>query len=281
MKDFFVLVAHLLATLVKLMRPGGMRSVMAESLLLKHQLLVLNRGRKRAPILSPWDRLLLALTSLWIAPSRIQKLAVVLKPSTLLAFHKLLVRKKYQRLFTSTQKIRPGPKGPSDEIIAAILEIKNRNPRFGCPRIALEITHAFGIEIDKDVVRRVLEKYFHPRAGGGGPSWLTFIGHTKDSLWSVDFLRCESILLKSYLVMVVMDVFTRRIIGFGVEPADINGVSICRMFNRAIAKHSPPSYLSSDNDPLFLYHRWRANLSVLQIEEIKSVPYTPISHPLC
>jgi len=64
MKDFFVLVAHLLATLVKLMRPDGARSVMAESLLLKHQLLVLNRGRKRAPMLSPWDRLLLALTSL-------------------------------------------------------------------------------------------------------------------------------------------------------------------------------------------------------------------------
>jgi transposase InsO family protein len=34
-----------------------------------------------------------------------------------------------------------------------------------------------------------------------------------------------------------------------------------------------------DNDPLFLYHRWRANLRVLDVEEIKSVPYTPISHP--
>jgi len=98
-----------------------------------------------------------------------------------------LVRKKYQRLFTSARKNSPGPKGPSDKIIAAILEIKYRNPRFGCPRIALEITHAFGVEIDKDLVRRVLEKYFHPRMGGGGPLWLTFIGHTKDSLRSVDF----------------------------------------------------------------------------------------------
>jgi putative transposase len=194
MKDLFVLVAHLLTTLVKLMKPGGMRSVMAESLLLKHQLLVLNRGRKRVPTLSPWDRLLLALASLWVAPSRIRKLAVILKPSTLLTFHKLLVSKRYQRLFTSTRKARPGPKGPNDEIVAAILEIKHRNPRFGCPRIALEITHAFGIEIDKDVVRRVLAKHCPPRKGNGGPSWLTFIGHTKDSLWSVDFFRCESIL---------------------------------------------------------------------------------------
>jgi hypothetical protein len=58
----------------------------------------------------------------------------------------------------------------------------------------LEITHAFGIEMNKDVVRRVLTKYFRPRPGSGGPSWLTFIGHAKDSLWSVDFFPCESIL---------------------------------------------------------------------------------------
>ena len=56
----------------------------------------------------------------------------------------------------------------------------------------------------------------------------------KDSLWSVDLFRCESILLRSHWVMVVMDVFTRRIIGFGVERSDPYGVSICRMFNRSL-----------------------------------------------
>ena len=49
-------------------------------------------------------------------------------------------------------------------------------------------------------------------------------------------LRCESILLKSYWIMVVMDVFTRRIIGFAVAPADLDGPDVCRMFNHAIAK---------------------------------------------
>ena len=59
---------------------------------------------------------------------------------------------------------------------------------------------------------------YRPEAGTDGPSWLrSFIGHVKDSLWSVDLFRCESILLRSHWVMVVMDVFTRRIIGFGVE----------------------------------------------------------------
>jgi transposase InsO family protein len=70
------------------------------------------------------------------------------------------------------------------------------------------------------------------------PSWLALIANAKDSLWSIDFFRCESILLRSHWVMVVMDVFSRRIVGFGVESANIDGVSACRMFNRAIAGQS-------------------------------------------
>lgn len=43
-----------------------------------------------------------------------------------------------------------------------------------------------------------------------------FIGRAKDSLWSIDLFRCEPIVLKSCWIMVVLDVFTRRIVGFGV-----------------------------------------------------------------
>jgi putative transposase len=109
----------------------------------------------------------------------------------------------------------PRPHGPSRALIDAIVEFERCNPRVGCPRIAQEIARAFGIEIDKDIVRRVLAKHYRPEAGTDGPSWLSLIGHMKDSLWSVDLFRCESILLRSHWVMLVMDVFTRRIIGFG------------------------------------------------------------------
>jgi putative transposase len=129
-------------------------------------------------------------------------------------------------------------------------------------------------------VRRVLAKYYRADHGGSdGPSWLTFIGHIKDSVWSVDLFRCESVLLRSHWVMLVMDVFTRRIIGFGIAPAYIDGVSVCRMFNHAIAGQQLPRHLSTDHDPLFRFHRWLANLRVLDIEEIKSIPYVPVSHP--
>ena len=90
--------------------------------------------------------------------------------------------------------------------------------------------------------------------------------------------RAESILLKSYWILVVMDVFNRRIIGFDVAAAQLDGCHVCRMFNRASAKHTLPRSLSSDHDPLFRYHRWRANLRVLDADEFKTVPCTPRSH---
>jgi len=72
---------------------------------------------------------------------------------------------------------------------------------------------AFDLDLDKDTVRRVLATHYRPDPNKHGPSWLTTIGHAKDSLWSVDLFRCESILLKSHWVMLVMDQYTRRIIG--------------------------------------------------------------------
>ena len=101
----------------------------------------------------------------------------------------------------------------------------------------------------------------------------------KDSLWSVDLFQCESILLKTHWVLLVMDQFTRRIIGFGVHVGDVDGIALCRMFNSAISTMGTPKYLSSDHDPLFTYHQWAANLRILDIDEIKSIPYTPCSHP--
>ena len=121
--------------------------------------------------------------------------------------------------------------------------MKRRNPGWGCPRIAQQISLAFGVEIDKDVVRRVLSVHYRPESDSGGPSWLTFLGHTKDSLWSCDLFRCESATLRTHWVLV--DQFSRRILGFGVPRGSVDGVALCRMFHHAIGGHNLPKYLSS------------------------------------
>ena len=76
-----------------------------------------------------------------------------------------------------------------------------------------------------------------------------------------------------------MDQFTRRIVGVGVHRGAVDGVGLCRKFNRATRGHTPPKYLSADHDPLYGDHQWQANLRILDVEEIKTVPYAPLSHP--
>ena len=192
MRDFIMLFIHVMVTVVRLAGPGGLRSVVAESALIRHQLLVLNRGRKRAPHLRATDRLFAGLLTLLMRPARILRFAIVLKPSTLLHLHDLLRKRKYRRLFSPQRGPRPGPQGPNQELIDAVVAMKRRNPRWGCPRMAQQIALAFGVDIDKDVVRRILSAHYRPEADSVGPSWLTFLGHTKDSLWSCDLFRCES-----------------------------------------------------------------------------------------
>jgi transposase InsO family protein len=182
-------------------------------------------------------------------PNRLVRAAIVLKPSTLLRLHRALTNRKYRRLFSSAVRKKPGPKGPSQEVIAAVVDMKQRNPIWVCPRIARQITLAFGIPINRDVVRRILAARDQPKPDSAGPSWLTVPGHAKDSLWSLDLFRCESAVLHTHWVLVVMDQCTRRIVGFGVHRGTVDGVALCHMFNRAIGRQSAPTYLSSDHDP--------------------------------
>jgi hypothetical protein len=76
-----------------------------------------------------------------------------------------------------------------------------------------------------------------------------------------------------------MDQCTRRVIGFGVHRGIVDGMALCRMFHRAIRGQRLAKYLSSDHDPLYRFHQWQANLRVLEVTEIKTVPYVPLSHP--
>src|SRR5215831_19815209 len=136
MRDLIILLVHPITTVLRIAQPGGSRSVIAESVLIKHQLLIVNRSRRRAPNLRVLDRLIAGLCSLWIRPKRLLRSAIALKPSTLLNFHHALVQRKYRLLFSPKRRVKPGPKGPNSDVIRAVVDMKQRNPTWGCPRIA-------------------------------------------------------------------------------------------------------------------------------------------------
>ena len=71
MHDLAIIFIHLLVTFARLLGSGGARSVVAESLLVKHQLLILNRSRARAPDLGPSDRVIVGLCAIFMRPTRL------------------------------------------------------------------------------------------------------------------------------------------------------------------------------------------------------------------
>ena len=226
---------------------GGVKAVIAENLVLKQQLVVIHRSNRRSPKLKSSDRFMFGLFAFFISKSRLQKIAIV-KPSTIISFHRALVKRKYSRLLSNKAVKKSGRKPPDQAIIDLVVEMKKRNSPIGYERIAMQIYETFGIEISRFAVGRILRKNLDDFPSGDGPSWLTFIGHLKDSLWSVDLSRCESVALKSHWVMVVIDQFSRRIIVYAVHAGSCDGVAYCRMFNRIVSGKRLPKYLSLDND---------------------------------
>jgi hypothetical protein len=80
MKELLLTLLHLAVMTAKLCGPGGVRAVIAENLILKQQLIVLRRARRRAPNLALSDRLVCALGSLVLNPGRIRKIAIGVRP---------------------------------------------------------------------------------------------------------------------------------------------------------------------------------------------------------
>ena len=170
MKTLALLVIHVLTMAAQRVGPGGVKAIIAESVLVKPQQLIARRSVGKMLRLTTSDRFLCGFLVLFMHPGRIQKVAVVLKPAALTKFRRVLLSSNYYRLFSSLKNRKPGPKGPSDDLVRIIVELKQRNTQFGCPRIAQQINKAFGVNIDKDVVRRVLAKHYHPKPYDSGPS---------------------------------------------------------------------------------------------------------------
>ncbi len=91
---------HFLVMLAKLTRPGGIKAMMTENLLLKQQLLMLSRQRSRAPRLTSFDRFLFGYLTFFISKEQLQKISVILEPVTILKFHQALVKKISRPVFS-------------------------------------------------------------------------------------------------------------------------------------------------------------------------------------
>ena len=105
MRDPIILLVHLIATLARLMGPGGLRSVVAESVLVKQQLPHSESLAARAS-----DRILTGVCALFMRPARVIRSAIMLRPSTILEFHRALRTASTAGCFHPKRR-RTGPQG--------------------------------------------------------------------------------------------------------------------------------------------------------------------------
>ena len=176
MRSFIKIATHLLLTLLKLCKPGGVKALVAENIALRQQLITLSRKRNKSPTLTTNDRWLFGIVAGCITRARLHKIAIAIKPATILKFHKALVQRKYKLLYSNKSCRKQGRNRPSQKMINLVIEMKQRNPSYGYRRIAMQIYQSFGITISYFAVGRILRKNQPSRPDGsnGRPSWLTY-----------------------------------------------------------------------------------------------------------
>ena len=117
-----------------MLKLGGIRIIVAENLAIKQQFITLKRKQKRSPRLFTFDRFIFGLITFLTGKHCVYCYAVIIKSAAILRSHKALVQKKYHDLFSKKTTRKPGPRGPSQELIDAAIDMKQRNPRIGDPR---------------------------------------------------------------------------------------------------------------------------------------------------
>jgi len=148
-------------------RSGEQRDI--ELLVLRHQVRVLQRQVKR-PRLRRLDRLLLAAASK--AMPRDQWSSFVIRPETLLRWHRELIRRRW----TYNRRGRPGRPPIDPEVSALVVRLGRENPRWGYQRIRGELLK-LGIRVSTTTIRTILlrRRGLGPAPRRAGPTWTEFL----------------------------------------------------------------------------------------------------------
>jgi putative transposase len=216
-----------------------------ELLVLRHQVKVLQRQVKR-PRLNRLDRVLLAAASR--AMTRSSWSSFVVKPETLLRWHRELVRKKW----TQMRAGHPG-RPPIEPVVRdLVVRLGRENPRWGYQRIRGELMK-LEIRISATTVRTILLRHgLDPAPRRAGPTWTEFLRSQASGILATDFFTVETIRLKTIYVLFFIELSTRRVHLAGVTARPDSAWVTQQARNLAIEERlSGVRFLLRDRDAKF------------------------------
>jgi putative transposase len=175
----------------------------AEILVLRHQLAVLSRTNPR-PRLRRWDRMTIAALASLVRRERWS--GFIFSPSTILRWHRELVRRKW------TYRHKRTGRPPLDpELACLVVEMAKANPRWGVIRIKGEL-QGLGYRVGATTIRTILHRAgIGPAPRADGPTWSEFLRAQAHGIVACDFLTVETVFLKTLYVLFFIELGTRRV----------------------------------------------------------------------
>src|SRR6266700_2734941 len=175
-------------------------ALQAEILVLRHQLLVLQRSNSGHHVrLHGTDRLF------WVWLSRLwtdwQSALIIVKPETVMSWHRQGFRLNW-RWKSRQRECRPSVAG---EVRNLIRRMNLANPRWGAPRIHGELMK-LGIQVSQATVAKYVVRHRKPPS----QNWRTFLENHTNTLVSADFFVVPTITFRLLFVFVILSHDPRR-----------------------------------------------------------------------
>jgi putative transposase len=185
----------------------------AEILILRHQLAILQRRQPRRPNLTWADRVLLA-TLLGVVPkARRQGLRLLVTPDTILRWHRDIVRRRWA---AKSMRGKTGRPATRRNISALVLRLTRENPGWGYRRIHGELA-GLGVKVAASTVWEILKKAgIDPVPRRSGPTWSQFLCSQAEAILACDFFTVDLLDGTQAYVLAVIEHATRRIRILGV-----------------------------------------------------------------
>ena len=220
---------------------------------LYQQVLVLQRQLGKQPSLVKGERLALVLSGLLLARKRLGDALLIVKPETLVRWHRAIVRRHW-RLLSSRKPGRPPEITPEMEQL--VLRIARENRWMGYGKIAGEMRKLGYSRFGRTSVKRILTQHglTPERRHSFGLGWLQFFNHYGQFIWASDFATVTTATLQTYYVVFFLEIGTRRIIHWNASASPNEGWVAQQFRNLSVVSDELPRYLIHDRDSKYTRH---------------------------